>query len=33
MVYGLLCIIIIALCVKIYLMKKSAQEIANGFAD
>ena len=33
MVYGLLCIIIIALCVKIYLMKKSAQEISNGFAD
>ncbi|MBQ8960509.1 MAG: HAMP domain-containing histidine kinase [Ruminococcus sp.] len=33
MVYGLLCIIIIALCVKIYLMKRSAREIANEFAD
>lgn len=33
MVYGLLCIIILALCVKIYLMKKSAREIANEIAD
>ncbi|MBR1750507.1 MAG: HAMP domain-containing histidine kinase, partial [Ruminococcus sp.] len=33
MVYGLLGIIIIALCVKIYLMKRSAREIANEFAD
>ena len=33
MVYGLLCIIIIALCVKIYLLKKSAREIASEFAD
>lgn len=33
MVYGLLCIIILALCVKIYLLKKSAREIANEFTD
>ena len=33
MFYGLLCIIIIALCVKIYLLKKSAREIASEFAD
>ena len=33
MVYGLLCIVIIALCVKIYLLKKSAREIANEFVD
>lgn len=33
MVYSLLGIIIIALCVKIYLMKKSAREISREFAD
>lgn len=33
MVYSLLCLIIIALCVKIYLMKKSAREISDAFAD
>lgn len=33
MVYSLLGIIIIALCVKIYLMKKSAREISKEFAD
>lgn len=33
MVYSLLVIIIIALCVKIYLMKKSAREISKEFAD
>lgn len=33
MVYSLMCIIIIALCVKIYLLKKSAKEIAVAFAD
>lgn len=37
MLYGLLCavflIIIIALCIKIYLMKKSVKEIANTFCD
>lgn len=33
MVYSLLCVIIIALCVKIYLMKKSAKEISDAFAD
>ena len=33
MVYGLLCIVILALCIKIYLMKKSAKEIAVSFAD
>lgn len=33
MVYGLLGIIIIALCVKIHLMKKSAREISKEFAD
>ena len=31
MVYGLLGIIILALCVKIYLMKKSAREISAEF--
>ena len=33
MVYGLLGIIIIVLCLKIYLMKRSARDIANEFAD
>lgn len=33
MVYSLLGIIIIALCVKIHLMKKSAREISREFAD
>ena len=36
MVYGLvgiLCIVIAALCVKIHLLKKSAREIADAFAD
>ena len=33
MVYGLLCIIIFALCIKVYLMKKSAREISAAFAD
>jgi hypothetical protein len=36
MVYGLvgiLCIVIIALCVKIHLLKKAAREIADAFAD
>lgn len=33
MVYGLLGLIIIALCVKIFLMKKSAREISAEFAD
>ena len=33
MVYGLLGIIIIVLCLKIYLMKSSARDIANEFAD
>ncbi|MGN0664959.1 MAG: sensor histidine kinase [Huintestinicola sp.] len=33
MVYSLLGIIIIALCVKIHLMKKSAREISKEFAD
>ncbi|MGN0633507.1 MAG: sensor histidine kinase [Oscillospiraceae bacterium] len=33
MVYGLLGIIIIVLCVKIYLLKKSAREITDDFAD
>lgn len=33
MVYSLLGIIIIALSIKIYLMKKSAKEIADAFAD
>lgn len=33
MVYSLLGIIIIALCVKIYLMKKSAREISKEFSD
>ncbi|MDE5564513.1 MAG: sensor histidine kinase, partial [Oscillospiraceae bacterium] len=30
---GVLCVIIIALCVKIYLLKRSAREIADEFAD
>lgn len=33
MLYGLLCIIIAALCIKIYLLKKSASEISEEFAD
>ncbi len=33
MIYSLLGIIIIALCVKIHLMKKSAREISREFAD
>lgn len=33
MVYSLLCIIIIVLCIKICLMKKSAKEISIAFAD
>ena len=33
MVYSLLCLIIIVLCVKIILMKKSAREIASGLSD
>lgn len=33
MLYSLLLIIILALCVKIFLMKKSAQEISAAFAD
>ncbi len=33
MVYCLLCIIIFFLCIKIYLIKKAAREIAVGFAD
>ncbi|MBO5319894.1 MAG: HAMP domain-containing histidine kinase [Ruminococcus sp.] len=33
MIYGLLGIIIIVLCLKIYLMKRSARDIANEFAD
>lgn len=33
MVYGLLFIIIIALCVKIFLMRKAAAEIAEEFSD
>lgn len=33
MVYSLLGIIIIALCIKIYLLKKSAREISKEFAD
>lgn len=33
MIYGLLCIIILALCAKIYLLKRSAREIADEFAD
>ena len=36
MVYGLvgiLCAVIAALCIKIYLLKKTAREIADGFAD
>ena len=30
---GVLCVIIIALCVKIYLLKRSAREITDKFAD
>lgn len=30
---GILCVIIIVLCVKIYLLKRSAREIADEFAD
>lgn len=33
MVYGLLCVVIITLCVKIFLMRKAAVEIAEAFAD
>ena len=33
MVYGLLCVVIIVLCVKIALMRRSAVEIAEAFAD
>lgn len=33
MVYGLLCVVIIMLCVKIFLMRKAAVEIAEAFAD
>ena len=33
MLYGLLCVVIIALCVKIVFMRKSAVEIAEAFAD
>lgn len=33
MVYGLLSIIIVILCVKIYLMQRSAREIADAFTD
>ena len=33
MIYGLLGIIIIVLCLKIYLMKRSARDIADKFAD
>ena len=33
MVYSLLCVIIIALCIKIYLLKQSAREISIAFAD
>lgn len=33
MVYGLLCVIIFALCIKVYLMKNSAREISAAFAD
>ena len=33
MIYGLLCVIIFALCAKIRLMKKTAREIADSFMD
>lgn len=33
MVYGLLCVIIVILGMKVYLMKQSAREIADAFAD
>ena len=33
MIYGLLCMMILALCVKIYLLKKAAREISDAFAD
>ena len=33
MIYGLLVILIILLCVKIYMLKKTAREIAEKFAD
>lgn len=33
MIYGLLCVIIFVLCIKIYLMKKTAREISDSFAD
>ena len=33
MIYGLLCVIIAALCIKIYFLKKSAREISADFAD
>ncbi len=33
MIYGLLAILIILLCVKIYMLKKTAREIAEKFAD
>ena len=33
MVYGLLCVVIIALCVKIVFMRRSAVEIAEAFTD
>ena len=31
--YGLLCVIILALFIKIYLLKKSTREISSGFCD
>lgn len=33
MAYGLLGVVIFALCIKIYIMKKSAREISAAFAD
>ena len=33
MIYGLLTVIIVCLCIKIYLLKKSAKEISEGFAE
>lgn len=33
MIYSLLCMVILVLCVKIYLLKKSAREISDAFAD
>lgn len=33
MLYGLFCVVIIALCLKIFLMRKAAVEIAEEFAD